>query len=69
MQCFLLSAVYWFHPLVRLSCFFMTGDMEMSCDEAVLEKMGNEIKQDSGRGNYRSGAGREERLSIENEQT
>lgn len=47
----------------------MTGDMEMSCDEAVLEKMGNEIKQDSVRGNYRSGAGREERLSIENEQT
>lgn len=46
---FLLSCVYWFHPLVWLSYFFMISDMEMSCDEYVLGKMGNEIKQDYSR--------------------
>lgn len=33
---FILLAVHWFNPLVWLSFFLMTRDMEMSCDEKVL---------------------------------
>ena len=46
---FLLTCVYWFHPLVWLSYFLLVGDLEMSCDEYVLGKMGNEIKQNYSR--------------------
>lgn len=33
---FLLTCVYWFHPLVWLAFYLMTKDMEMSCDEFAL---------------------------------
>lgn len=36
--CFL--AVYWFHPLVWVAWLAMCKDMEMSCDEKVLELLG-----------------------------
>lgn len=42
---FLLLAVYWWNPLVWCTFFYMVRDMEMSCDEAVIEQFGNEIKQ------------------------
>ena len=42
---FLLLAVYWWNPLVWCAFFYMVRDMEMSCDEAVIEQLGNEIKQ------------------------
>lgn len=42
---YFLLAVYWFHPLVWLSYFLMCRDMEMSCDEGVLEQMGMDAKQ------------------------
>ncbi|CDA24610.1 peptidase M56 family protein [Roseburia sp. CAG:197] len=42
---FLLLAVYWWNPLVWIAFFYMVRDMEMSCDEAVIEQFGNEIKQ------------------------
>lgn len=36
--------IHWFNPLVWLA-FYLSGiDMEMSCDEAVMEKMGNGIR-------------------------
>lgn len=37
---FLLLSVYWFHPLVWAAWFCMCRDMEMSCDEKVLERLG-----------------------------
>lgn len=43
---FMITLVYWFHPLVWISYFCMVRDMEMSCDEYVLTKMGREIRQD-----------------------
>ncbi len=43
----LLTTVYWFHPLVWLSYCCMIRDMEMSCDEYVLDSMEQDI-----RGNY-----------------
>ncbi len=35
---FLLLTVHWFNPLVWLAFYLMNRDMEMSCDEKVLEK-------------------------------
>ncbi|MCI8370802.1 MAG: hypothetical protein HFI75_00105 [Lachnospiraceae bacterium] len=43
---FLLLCIHWFNPLVWLAFFCMDKDMEMSCDEAVLKKLGHKIKQD-----------------------
>lgn len=37
--------IHWFNPLVWLSFWLMTRDMEMSCDELVLRKMGTGIKK------------------------
>lgn len=42
---FLLLAVYWWNPLVWIAFFYMVRDMEMSCDEAVIEQFGSSIKQ------------------------
>jgi len=42
---FMILAVHWFNPLVWLAFMQMSSDMEMSCDEKVLEEMGGEIKK------------------------
>ena len=39
-------AVHWFNPLVWLAFHLAGKDMEMSCDEAVLEGMGRDIRAD-----------------------
>lgn len=39
------ACIHWFNPLVWLAFSLMENDMEMSCDEAVLKKMGMEIKE------------------------
>ena len=41
---FLLCSVYWFQPLVWLSYFLMIRDMEMSCDEYVLQNSPEDIR-------------------------
>lgn len=45
MACLLL-AVYWFHPLVWAAWAVMCRDMEMSCDEKVLELIGKARKKE-----------------------
>lgn len=40
-----LLSVYWFHPLVWVSYYMMTRDMEMSCDAHVLRSMDGEGKR------------------------
>lgn len=40
-----LLSVYWWNPAVWLCFFLFCRDMEMSCDEAVLRRMGPEAKQ------------------------
>lgn len=37
-------AFHWFNPLMWLSFRLLTRDMEMSCDESVLVKMGDQAK-------------------------
>lgn len=39
-------AIHWFNPLVWLAFHLAGKDMEMSCDEAVLRKMGRDVRAD-----------------------
>lgn len=41
----ILLGIYWFNPLAWFSYFMMCKDMEMSCDEWVIEKLGSGIKE------------------------
>ena len=43
---FIITSIHWFNPLVWLGFYLMSEDMELSCDEAVIEKMGFHIKKD-----------------------
>lgn len=43
---FLALTVHWFNPLVWLAFILASKDMEMSCDEAVIGKMGSDIRAD-----------------------
>jgi beta-lactamase regulating signal transducer with metallopeptidase domain len=43
---YLLLTIYWFHPLVWIAFLCMSKDMEMSCDEKVLNDMGMSSKND-----------------------
>ena len=45
---FFLLAAYWFHPLVWAAWFCMCKDMEMSCDERVLELLGEGHEKEYG---------------------
>lgn len=41
--------LHWFNPLVWLAFVLMESDMEMSCDEAVLKRLGEDIKKEYSR--------------------
>lgn len=41
---FLVLSVHWFNPLIWLSFFLMSKDLEMSCDESVLKLFGDETR-------------------------
>lgn len=43
---FLVLCIHWFNPLVWIAFFLSGKDMEMSCDEAVIKRLGNEVKKD-----------------------
>ena len=43
---FVALCIHWFNPLVWLSFVLSGKDMEMSCDEAVIKKMGADIRAD-----------------------
>lgn len=38
--------VHWFNPLVWIAFFLSERDMEMSCDEAVIRKLGSKVKKE-----------------------
>lgn len=46
---FALLAVYWYYPFVWAAYFAMMKDMEMSCDEWVLERLGADQKKEYSR--------------------
>jgi beta-lactamase regulating signal transducer with metallopeptidase domain len=41
---FLVLIFHWFNPFAWLSFILMSKDMEMSCDESVIKKLGQDIK-------------------------
>ncbi len=43
---FLTLSIHWFNPLVWLAFFLSGRDMEMSCDEGVLKKLGQGLRGD-----------------------
>ena len=43
---FLALTIHWFNPLVWLAFILAGKDMEMSCDEAVIRKVGSQIRAD-----------------------
>jgi len=43
---FLALCIHWFNPLVWLAFILSGKDMEMSCDEAVIKRLGPEIRAD-----------------------
>lgn len=43
---FTVLCLHWFNPLVWVAFFLCGKDMEMSCDEAVIRKLGAEVKKD-----------------------
>ena len=43
---FIALCIHWFNPLVWLGFFLSGQDMEMSCDEAVVKKLGEGIRAD-----------------------
>lgn len=42
---FILTGIYWFQPMVWVAAYYLEQDMEMSCDEMVIRKMGDQIKK------------------------
>ncbi len=44
----LIVTIYWFNPIIWAAYFYMNRDMEMSCDEEVISKMGNEAIKNYG---------------------
>lgn len=43
---YLALCIHWFNPLVWLAFYLFVKDMEMSCDEAVIKKLGASIRAD-----------------------
>lgn len=43
---FLALSIHWFNPLVWIAFIYASRDMEMSCDEAVVKKLGEQILPD-----------------------
>ena len=43
---YVLTAVYWFHPLVWAAYFLLGRDIELACDEQVIRKMDTHGKTD-----------------------
>ena len=43
---FLALTIHWFNPLVWVAFVLASKDMEMSCDEAVIRKIGEDVRAD-----------------------
>ena len=43
---FLLLSIHWFNPLMWLGYIFLCRDIELACDEKVIDALGEEVKVD-----------------------
>ncbi len=55
---FFVLMLHWFNPLVWVAYTLFTRDMEMSCDEAVVSKLGTEIRADYAKSLLRLASGK-----------
>lgn len=46
---YLVLAFHWFNPLVWIAFYLSGKDMEMACDEAVIDKLGKTVKKEYSR--------------------
>ena len=46
MLAYLALCLHWFNPFVWLAFFLSEQDMEMSCDEAVIRRLGSSVKKE-----------------------
>lgn len=44
--CYLLCLLHWFNPMVWFAFLMLSKDMELSCDERVLQRLGTKIRAD-----------------------
>ena len=61
---FIALSLHWFNPLAWLAFVLAGRDMEMSCDEAVLKKLGEGVRADYSASLLRFAAGRRGALSV-----
>nr|WP_314464242.1 M56 family metallopeptidase [uncultured Clostridium sp.] len=43
---FLILCIHWFNPFVWIAFYLSGKDIEMCCDEAVIKRLGNDVKKD-----------------------
>lgn len=58
MLAFIALTLHWFNPLVWLAFVLSGKDMEMSCDETVIKKMGSDIRAEYSQSLLRFAAGK-----------
>ncbi len=61
---FFIVSLHWFNPIVWIAYYFFEKDMEMSCDEAVLGKLGIDKKENYATALLKISAGRNYVFSI-----
>ncbi len=61
---FLLTALFWFNPFVWVAFHFLEQDMEMSCDEAVIRRLGNEVRRQYSQSLLDFAAGKKRRAYV-----
>lgn len=61
---FFIVSLHWFNPIVWMAYYFFEKDMEMSCDEAVLGKLGMDKKENYATALLKISAGRNYVFSI-----
>ena len=55
---FLALCIHWFNPLVWIAFVLLGRDMEMSCDEAVMKRLGDDVRADYSESLLRLATGR-----------
>ncbi|MBO5426692.1 MAG: hypothetical protein J6A25_14380 [Lachnospiraceae bacterium] len=61
---FFIVSIHWFNPIVWMAYYFFEKDMEMSCDEAVIGKLGIDKKESYATALLKLSAGKNYLLSI-----
>jgi beta-lactamase regulating signal transducer with metallopeptidase domain len=61
---YIISCFHWFNPLIWIAFFLMSKDMEMSCDEKIIKKLGSRIKKEYSNSLLSLAAGRKNFMRV-----